>query len=94
MANQFLEQPPEEWSFNNKILFQQIKKTYKSLAIKYHPDKNSNPGSEEIFKKINILYDLIRKDTRLAVFAGKSKKRTKKKKPKRKKQTKKPKKKS
>lgn len=32
----------------------QIKKAYKNLALKYHPDKNK--GNDEMFKKINEAY--------------------------------------
>jgi hypothetical protein len=81
-----------EWSHDKRKLFQQIKKTYRKLAIKYHPDKNDDPESEEIFKRISSLYDLIEKDDEFSKFAGKSKKKKKNKK--KKKQTKKAKKKS
>ena len=86
-----------EWSSDNKTLFQQIKKTYRKLAVKYHPDKNNDPDAEEIFKNISSLYDIIEKDPEFSKFAGKSKKPKKKKqtkKAKKKKQTKKGKKKS
>jgi len=34
-----------------------IKKSYKKLALKYHPDKN--PGSEEKFKEISTAYNVL-----------------------------------
>ena len=36
-----------------------IKKAYRSLAKKYHPDKNKEIGAEERFKKITEAYDII-----------------------------------
>ena len=35
---------------------EEIKSAYKRLAIKYHPDKNSDPAAEEQFKKISEAY--------------------------------------
>ena len=36
-----------------------IKKAYKKLARKYHPDVNKDPGAEDIFKQINSAYDVL-----------------------------------
>ena len=32
---------------------QTIKRAFKRLAMKYHPDRNKEPGAEEKFKEIN-----------------------------------------
>lgn len=39
----------------------EVKKKYKELSKKYHPDVNKEIGSEEKFKKINEAYDRIKK---------------------------------
>lgn len=36
-----------------------VKKAYKQLALQYHPDKNSDEGAEEAFKKIGRAYGVL-----------------------------------
>ncbi len=37
----------------------EIKKAYRNLARKYHPDVCKEPGAEDRFKKINEAYSVL-----------------------------------
>ncbi len=47
----------------------EIKKTYRRLALKYHPDKNQGDGeSEEKFKEINEAYSVLCDEEKRAAY--------------------------
>ena len=39
--------------------FQEIKKSYRKLAKKYHPDRNKSDNAEETIKKINEAFEIL-----------------------------------
>lgn len=47
---------------------EEIKKAYKSLAKKYHPDKNSDAGAEEKFKEIGAAYEVLKSQDRREIY--------------------------
>lgn len=46
----------------------EIKKAYRKLAIRLHPDKNSHPRSSEAFKKINRAFEVLSDEQKRQMF--------------------------
>lgn len=44
---------------SKQATIQEIKKAYRKLAKKYHPDLNKEPGASEKFKQINEAYEVL-----------------------------------
>lgn len=46
----------------------EIKKAYRKLALKYHPDKNSAPSAEAAFKSISTAFDCLSDQTKRETY--------------------------
>jgi len=48
---------------------EEIKKSYRKLAMKYHPDRNPGDGeAEKKFKEINAAYDILKDEQKRAAY--------------------------
>ena len=46
----------------------EIKKAFRTLSLKWHPDRNSEPGAVEKFQKINEAYEQIGDDDKRSIY--------------------------
>lgn len=47
---------------------EEIKKAYRSLAMRHHPDRNTHPGAQSRFNAIQSAYELLSDPKRRAEF--------------------------
>ncbi len=46
----------------------QIKKAYRKLAVKVHPDKNPHPKATEVFKKVSTAFSTLNDDEKRRIY--------------------------
>ena len=59
----------EVLGLNKDVSAEEIKKSYRKLAMKYHPDRNpDNPKAEEQFKEAKEAYEILSDDQKRAAY--------------------------
>lgn len=62
VENLFSNHPHEVLGVRKKAAYEDIKKAYRKLALKWHPDKNLDPQAGEIFKRIHNAFEVMSKN--------------------------------
>ncbi len=53
---------------NRNATAEEIRKAFRKLAFKYHPDRNHEVGAEEKFKEANKAYEVLSNPEKRAVY--------------------------
>jgi DnaJ-class molecular chaperone len=54
----------ERLGINERATKDEIKKAYRSLSLLYHPDRNQNKETIELYKQINESYEILKDDSK------------------------------
>ena len=46
----------------------EVKKLYKKLSLKYHPDRNKEPDAQQKFMKVNQAYEVLMDDEKRSIY--------------------------